>query len=429
MSKQRNGKLKKGFTLLLALAMALSLIVVGSAAYSDNLFEARAEDVILRGNWANESRGDVVFWVSYNGAPITQAHLNAVTFTCAPALRWENVSKALHTKGAAVLTGVTNGNFAQVKVSVGVNASGVSAITMTGENTELAVGYVITPGDVAATYGTVSSSDYAAIYRLVINMTGAALPLKGLENNFAFEMMDLTKDGRIGSSDYAALSRIVMQINTINTIYKITVSVAAGSASVNRAMFYTTGAATIESTNLTTGSNPALYNTSGNLIADDEAGNMHWRYSAEPMVRYYAGTRLNVAASYTITSTEPITLLRDGAAPSSASRTELTVTSNNSYYVSFKVDRATNADFSGKTFTLTYDPNVLSVADLCAFTWDQELTTGPISQAGIYITSVSNGTITFTVNPSIPNGQEWAGIVNTFKFKARQSATTTVTIN
>ena len=215
-----------------------------------------------------------------------------------------------------------------------------------------------------------------------------------------------------------------------STIYSITVSVAAGNTNSNRAEFYTTGAATIESTNITSGSDPALYDSAGSRIADDQAGNTHWRYSSVYGTRYYAGTYSNVAASYTITSTAPITLVRNGSTTSTAAlTTNLSVTSGTPSYVSFKVERATNATFSGKTYTLTYDPNVLTLADLCAFTWDEELTTGAISQAGISITGVSNGTVTFTVTQSIPSGQEWTGIINTFKFTARQSTTTTVTIS
>jgi len=157
-----------------------------------------------------------VFWVSYDGAPITQDHLDAVTFTTsAPALRWENVSRVFHTKGTAVLTGETDGNFAQVKVSVGVNASGVSVITMAGESAELAIGYVITPGDTSATYGIVNASDVGAINRIVNNIQGIVFPLEGFVNNFDFEMMDMTKDGLINASDAGALSRIINEITAI----------------------------------------------------------------------------------------------------------------------------------------------------------------------------------------------------------------------
>ena len=183
--------------------------------YSDALFEVTSENVILRGNWAQESSGDVEFWVSYDGAPITQDHLDAVTFTCAPALRWENLNKVFHTKGTAVLTGETDGNFAQVKVSVDVDASGVSAITMAGESAELATGYVITPGDVAEDYGILNASDIGAISRVVNEIPGTVSPLEGLANNFDLEMMDMTKDTIINASDSGALSRIINELTDI----------------------------------------------------------------------------------------------------------------------------------------------------------------------------------------------------------------------
>jgi len=104
------------------------------------------------------------------------------------------------------------------------------------------------------------------------------------------------------------------------TTYSITVSIAAGSANTNRAEFYTTGTATVQSTNLTSGSDPALYNSSGSRIADDEAGSSHWRYTTVSGTHYYAGTYSNVAASYTITSTAPITLVFNGSASGGAAK-------------------------------------------------------------------------------------------------------------
>jgi hypothetical protein len=103
------------------------------------------------------------------------------------------VSRVFHTKGAAVLTGETDGNFAQVKVSVGVNASGVSAITMAGKSAELATGYVITPGDTAEIYGILNASDIGAMSRVVNEIPGTVSPLEGLANNFDLEMMDIAK--------------------------------------------------------------------------------------------------------------------------------------------------------------------------------------------------------------------------------------------
>ena len=180
--------------------------------YDAALFEATTGNVILRGDWAEESSGDVVFWVSYDGAPITQDHLDAITFACAPALHWENIGRDFHTKGTAVLTGVTNGNFAEVKVAVEVKISGVSAITMDFESTQLAVGYVITPGDVSELYGTINAADQGALARVVNNVPGTVMPQKGLANNFYYEMMDMTKDNLLNAADVGALGRLVNQL-------------------------------------------------------------------------------------------------------------------------------------------------------------------------------------------------------------------------
>jgi murein DD-endopeptidase MepM/ murein hydrolase activator NlpD len=45
-----------------------------------------------------------------------------------------------------------------------------------------------------------------------------------------------------------------------------------------------------------------LYNESGTRIADDEAGDRHWRYSATNGMTIYAGTYSSVAGSYTVTA-------------------------------------------------------------------------------------------------------------------------------
>ncbi|MCL1914045.1 MAG: CAP domain-containing protein [Eubacteriaceae bacterium] len=106
---------------------------------------------------------------------------------------------------------------------------------------------------------------------------------------------------------------VTTQAATVPQPYSIRVVVAAGSAITNRAEFYTTGNATVQSASLASGSDPALYNSAGSRIADDEAGASHFRYSTVSGTRYYAGTYGNTAASYTITSTAPITLVRNGS--------------------------------------------------------------------------------------------------------------------
>jgi uncharacterized repeat protein (TIGR02543 family) len=67
------------------------------------------------------------------------------------------------------------------------------------------------------------------------------------------------------------------------------------------------GSVTVQSSDLTSGSNPALYNAAGARIADDEAGDSHWRYiiSAGQTMTIYAGTYSNGAASYRVTALFP----------------------------------------------------------------------------------------------------------------------------
>jgi len=150
-----------------------------------------------------------------------------------------------------------------------------------------------------------------------------------------------------------------------NPAYSINVTIAAGSNNTNRAEFYTTGAATVESTNLTSGSDPSLYNSSGTRIADDEAGNSHFRYTTSSGTYYYAGTYSNGAAAYKITSTAPITLVRNGSAtpvtPGTATITSPTASGttyaiNNSYSYSYSASNATKYHVAVKIITGNPDP-------------------------------------------------------------------------
>jgi len=105
----------------------------------------------------------------------------------------------------------------------------------------------------------------------------------------------------------------------------------------------------------------------------------------------------------------------------------LSVTTNNTYYVSVTADGVSS--FLGQTYTLTYDPNVLEIADLSALTWEKELTAGVIPGTGITIISVSGGEIVFSVSHTIPGGNILSGVINTFIFKAISSGDTTISIS
>ena len=182
----------------------------------NDFYAAKTGNVILRGDWSSESSGYVTFWVSCEGAPIEQTELDEIEIVCSPALHWAEKLTVIHATGKATLTGTTDGNFAEVRVPVDVRGSGVSAVTMEVSDVTLATAYVITPGDVVA-YGLLNASDVGYMSRVVNKVDGFTTPGKGLENNFAFEMMDMTKDGSIvNASDVGALSRIV---NGIAIIY------------------------------------------------------------------------------------------------------------------------------------------------------------------------------------------------------------------
>lgn len=86
-------------------------------------------------------------------------------------------------------------------------------------------------------------------------------------------------------------------------------------------------------------------------------------------------------------------------------------TTGNAINLIIKLNNST--DFSGRTFTLTYNTNDISnVTDLCKLTYSKELTAGNITGTGITITQVIPGIIKFTVNKSIGTGKSWSGIVN-----------------
>ena len=91
---------------------------------------------------------------------------------------------------------------------------------------------------------------------------------------------------------------LVSPLKASAATYTVSVIITAGNSNANRAVFYTTGAATVESTNLTSGSDPSLYDEAGTRIADDEAGSQHWRYTTTSGKKYYAGTFSHGAAKY-----------------------------------------------------------------------------------------------------------------------------------
>lgn len=97
---------------------------------------------------------------------------------------------------------------------------------------------------------------------------------------------------------------------------------------------------------------------------------------------------------------------------------------NNTYQISFTATNVTS--FSERMFTLTYDPDVLQPVDLCAYTFGSDTQVGVVAATNITIMSVSPGVIEFTYEKTIPNGIQWSGLLNVFKFKALKTQETIV---
>ncbi|WP_147273227.1 S8 family serine peptidase [Anaerobacterium chartisolvens] len=76
---------------------------------------------------------------------------------------------------------------------------------------------------------------------------------------------------------------------------------------------------------------------------------------------------------------------------------------------------------SDRTFTVKYIADDLDITDLCSMTWAKETAAGAITGTDITIQQYLPGTITFTVNKSIPSGKQWSGIVNAIRFKCKKS--------
>lgn len=137
-----------------------------------------------------------------------------------------------------------------------------------------------------------------------------------------------------------------------------------------------------------------------------------------------AGT-VTVKAAYGSRSCS-VAVTLEKAAVEEGNTLTLSAVSGTEYYVSAGAQNYTS--LQGKTFTVTYDPLVLQVVDLCALTYEQETGTGAIARTGVTITASTPGTISFTVNKTITAPNKWSGLLNAVLFRAKTSASTQITI-
>ena len=105
----------------------------------------------------------------------------------------------------------------------------------------------------------------------------------------------------------------------------------------------------------------------------------------------------------------------------------LNVENNKQYTISISGSDMT--DFTDSEIVLTYDPAVLKLEDLCAFTGERETVPGIIENTGITINEVSPGVIKFVIEKNIPLEKKWDGIVNLVSFTALRNAATTIFID
>lgn len=99
--------------------------------------------------------------------------------------------------------------------------------------------------------------------------------------------------------------------------------------------------------------------------------------------------------------------------------------SNNLGYVFYAAPNASSdvyfnvknlSSFTNRTFTLTYDPAKLALADACIFTQAAETSAGAVEGTNITIVSVSEGELVFKISQSIPAGNKVSGTINVIRF-------------
>ncbi len=84
-------------------------------------------------------------------------------------------------------------------------------------------------------------------------------------------------------------------------------------------------------------------------------------------------------------------------------------------------------DLDRYTFTITYDPGKLDVADLCSATSRLDTAVGNITGTDLEIIQSEAGTIVFRKAGNAQSYEVWSGIVNSIKFKSKFAGQTNVT--
>jgi len=156
----------------------------------------------------------------------------------------------------------------------------------------------------------------------------------------------LTADGIVGPNTWAAIRNAMNERLSNSLTYAVTLTKSNPTALVNinpgkaTSVTVSGGAATVYSHG---GSgDPALYNASGTMVADDEAGHPHWRYRFSSGQTLYAGFYGSgaPAGSYYVTATFDNT-----SAPAFGN---LSISAPTSYSMSAGQSGTINVTFSGQ---------------------------------------------------------------------------------
>ncbi|OGO89227.1 MAG: hypothetical protein A2Y24_06720 [Clostridiales bacterium GWE2_32_10] len=83
-------------------------------------------------------------------------------------------------------------------------------------------------------------------------------------------------------------------------------------------------------------------------------------------------------------------------------------------------------NLSTVNFTITYDPSLLDVVDLCTTTAELDTTMGDISNTELNVTEPAQGTLVYKITTPIAQGQSFTGFVDSIRFKAKVTGPVTV---
>jgi hypothetical protein len=102
------------------------------------------------------------------------------------------------------------------------------------------------------------------------------------------------------------------------------------------------------------------------------------------------------------------------------------ITANNEFVFICALHNVTS--FDGKVFKIIYDPLELTLVDFAAQTPELNLAAGIVPNTDLQILAhiPQSGILIFQVNKSIPLYQSWSGMITIIKFKAKITATTSI---